>query len=99
MDTVHKLQVLQDTYTDEAALNQILEKLLQVTLNQHRSRLQRYTRELGVFEKQFGIKSDQFYRRFEAGEMGDAMDYFEWAGLYELYQDIAEKVQRLEQAL
>ena len=99
MDTAHKLQVLQDIYTDKAVLNQILEKLLQVTLNQHRSRLQRYTRELEIFEKQFGIKSDLFHSRFEAGEMGDAMDYFEWAGLYELYQDILEKVQRLEQAL
>ena len=98
MNTAHKLQVLTDTYTDEIVLDQILEKLLQVTLGQHRSRLQRYTRELGTFEKQFGIKSDLFYSRFEAGEMGDAMDYFEWAGLYELAQDISEKVQRLEQA-
>jgi len=99
VDTAHKLQVLTDTYTDKAMLDQILEKLLQVTLNQHRSRLQRYMRELAAYEKRFGIKSDLFYSRFEAGEMGDAMDYFEWAGLYELYQDISEKVQRLEQAL
>ena len=99
MDTMHKLQVLTDTYINKAVLNQILEKLPQVTLSQHQYRLQRYTRELGTFEKQFGMKSDLFYSRFEAGELGDAMDYFEWAGLYELYQDIAEKVRRLEQTL
>jgi hypothetical protein len=45
------------------------------------------------------MESATFYRRFEAGELGDAMDFFEWAGLYELYQDIIEKIRRLEPAL
>ncbi len=35
VDTAHKLQALTDTYTDEIVLDQILEKLLQVTLGQH----------------------------------------------------------------
>jgi len=32
-------------------------------------------------------------------ELGDAMDFFEWAGLYELRQDILEKIRRLESGL
>jgi hypothetical protein len=35
---------------------------------------------------------------FEAGELGDAMDFFEWAGLYELCEGILKKIQRLEMA-
>ena len=42
------------------------------------------------------MESATFYRRFEAGELGDAMDFFEWAGLYELREDIVKKIQRLE---
>ena len=45
------------------------------------------------------MDSNTFYERFEAGEMGDAMDFFEWAGLYQLRQDILEKIHRLESAL
>ena len=44
------------------------------------------------------MESATFYRRFEAGELGDAMDFFEWASLYELRQDIIKKIQRLEMA-
>ena len=44
------------------------------------------------------MDSQVFHRRFEAGEMGDAMDFFEWAGLYELRQDLAKKLERLESA-
>ena len=45
------------------------------------------------------MESATFYRRFEAGELGDGMDFFEWAGLYELRQDIVGKVRRLEQSV
>lgn len=51
---------------------------------------------LAEFEQRFEMASDTFYRRFEAGELGDEMDFFEWAGLYELYQDLNKKIRRLE---
>ena len=99
MDTLDKLEVLKDTCPDEAELDQILGKLLDVALSQHRLRLERYERDLREFENRYGMDSAAFYRRFEAGELGDAMDFFEWAGLYELRQDILEKIRRVEPAL
>jgi hypothetical protein len=45
------------------------------------------------------MDSATFYQRFEAGELGDAMDFFEWAGLYELRQDLLDKMHRVETAL
>jgi hypothetical protein len=99
MDTLYKLEVLKDAYSGEAELDLILGKLLDVVLSQHRLRLERYEQDLREFEERYGMESATFYRRFEAGELGDAMDFFEWAGLYELCQDIIEKIQRLEPAL
>ena len=96
MDTLHKLKVLQDAYVDESELDLILGKLLDVSLSQRRLRQERYERDLGEFEKRYGMESATFYRRFEAGELGDAMDLFEWAGLYELYRDVVEEIRRLE---
>ena len=98
MNTLHKLEVLKDTYSNEAELDLILGKLLDVTLSQHRLRLERHERDLREFESRYGMESATFYRRFEAGELGDAMDFFEWAGLYELREDILEKIRRLELA-
>jgi len=96
MNTLHKLEVLRDTCTDEAELDLILGKLLDATLSRHRLRLDRYERDLRDFEKRYDMESETFYQRFEAGELGDGMDFFEWSGLYELRQDIIEKIQRLE---
>lgn len=99
MTTLRKLEVLRDFYPNEAELDLILWKLLETALNQHRSRLGRYKRDLHQFEKRYGIDSATFHKRFESGEMGDAMDFFEWAGLYELHQALREKIQKLESAL
>jgi len=94
-----KLDILKEVYTDQAELDLILDKLLDASLSQHRLRLARYERDLQEFEQRYKMESTVFYRRFEAGELGDAMDFFEWAGLYELREDVLKKIQRLEKVV
>lgn len=99
MNTLHQLEVLKEAYGDDASLAQVVGKLLDLTLSQHQQRLERYERDLREFENRYGLDSATFYRRFEAGELGDAMDFFEWAGVYELRQDLLEKIRHLESVL
>lgn len=99
MDTEGKLEALKDTCLDEAELNRLLEKLLEGALVQHRRRLERYDQELRRFEEQYGMDSETFQRRFRAGELGDSMVFFEWAGVRDLRLDLVEKIHRLEAAL
>lgn len=96
MDVQQKLELLREAYETEAELDQVVGKLLDLTVSQYRQRLERYERDLREFEQRYGLDSATFYQRFEAGELGDAMDFFEWAGVYELRQDLREKIQRLE---
>jgi hypothetical protein len=98
-ETMRKLEALREAYTDEGELGVVLGKLLDAVLSQFRLRLERYERDLREFETRYGMKTEAFYQRFEAGELGDSMDFFEWAGLYELRQDLIQKIQRLELAL
>jgi hypothetical protein len=89
MDTRHRLEAIQDAYSDTVELDRVLVKLLDIAVSQQRLRLERYERDLHDFEKRYDMESSLFYRRFEAGELGDAADFFEWAGLYELRRDLA----------
>jgi len=99
MDTLHKLEIFKDACSNDAEIDQVLGKLLDITLSRYQRRLKRYEHDLADFENRYGMDSATFYDRFEAGELGDAMDFFEWAGLYELRQDILEKILRLESGL
>ena len=43
-----------------------------------RARRKAYERTCQEFEAQFKITSDQFLRDFEAGTLGDDLEYFDW---------------------
>jgi len=34
-----------------------------------------------AFEKQFGMTSDEFLRRYNSGELGDNPEFIDWSGL------------------
>ncbi len=94
-DIVSKLEVLRDVY-DPTELDLMLEKLLGITLSRQRARLARYEQDLRSFEERYHLDSATFSQQFEAGKLGDAMDFFEWMGLYTLRQDLVQKIQQLE---
>ena len=54
---------------------------------------------LRAFEAQYQMSSEDFYRRFRAGELGDAMDYVEWSVFYEMWQAARERLEVLEAEL
>jgi len=97
MDTMQRIQVLQDVYAGEDEIDQIIGKLFDAALGQHYLRRDLYEHDLRDFEQRYQMTSDEFHRRFESGELGDAADYFEWAGLYDLYQDLLARIRRLEE--
>lgn len=99
MNANSKLQLLQDIYPNSQELDQILEKLLTIALDEQQQRLQRYDRDIRAFETQYKMESDDFYGRFETGELGDAADFFEWSGLLELRQEVRDTIRQAENAV
>ncbi len=65
------------------------------TLEEYRARLAEDELDLKKFEIQYGIPSTEFYQKFEQGQLGDAMDFFEWSGLYEMHQNTFQEIQEL----
>jgi hypothetical protein len=43
--------------------------------------------ELRAYEQKYGMTSEEFFGRFQRGELGDAMDFIDWAGAYNLFLD------------
>jgi hypothetical protein len=71
---------------------QTLDKLLarEVTrLTEQKTRLQT---QLAEFEQQYDLASDEFYPRFERGELGDATDFVEWSATYEMLQNLEDRL-------
>ena len=41
---------------------------------------------LKAFQSQYQMSSDEFYKRFRSGELGDEIDFFEWSVFYEMWK-------------
>lgn len=51
---------------------------------------------LREFEEKYGMTSEEFYREFQSGHLGDAEDFIIWAGLYEMYEENRSKLEELQ---
>ncbi len=84
-----------DAQTDPV-VEQTVDKLLQretTRLTEMRTRLEI---QQGEFETRHGMKSADFYERFERGELGDAMDFVEWSATYEMIANLDKRLAFLE---
>ena len=48
-----------------------------------------------AFEARYGWTSDEFYPRFERGELGDDMDLIEWSATIEMIQNLLRAIATL----
>jgi hypothetical protein len=49
-------------------------------------------KEISRWETQYKMSSDEFYAKFQKGEMGDRMDFMKWATDYEIFQKKKMKI-------
>ena len=69
-----------------------------VVLKTLRSRVEEINQKLndiyenrGYFEKKYGMETEEFYKEFLSGALGDDMDFFEWKASKELYDELKEE--------
>ena len=51
------------------------------------------------FEKKYGMKTEEFYKKFVGGELGDDMDFFEWKASSEIYNELRNEKRALIEAV
>jgi len=96
--SVDRVQVLEKLYEQGQSSDLVdlaLEKLFAYELGVAEDQLDQLEQDLAEFEDEYGLSSAQFYSRFESGEMGDAMDFAEWASLYQMAQRLRERIDLL----
>ena len=54
-------------------------------MGQSDGELRRLAARLSAYEQQYRMTSDEFYRRFRAGILGDSIDFVEWSIFWEMY--------------
>ena len=53
-------------------------------------------KELSHFEDTYQMSSQDFFEKFENGDLGDKEDYFEWSAMYRMYARTVDRLNILE---
>jgi len=82
-------------------VDQVLESTIDKMLERERQRLllqqARLESQIADFEARYGWTSDEFYPRFERGELGDNLDFIEWSATIEMARNLRRTIELLSE--
>ena len=86
---IEKIEAIEKIGVGEQ-LNHTLRKWIHLQVQKYAKQMVEIQKELALFEKKFGMTSEDGRLQYEAGILGDDADVMEWMGLYDnmcLYQE------------
>ena len=93
-----KLHLLETVAPNDAVLASMLDKVLGAVADQYRQKLAGYRQELSDLEHRHSMTTAAFLQRFEAGELGDAPEWFDWEAFAAMKTEAERKLAELERA-
>jgi hypothetical protein len=100
--TLGRLRVLErlyaQGYTDEV-VDLTVRKLVEHQIQKDEAQLAGLSEDLARFEQRYGMSSADFFARYQAGQMGDDADVFEWNALCKMHARLADAVKSLRSQL
>ncbi|MCX6046179.1 MAG: hypothetical protein NT075_13795 [Chloroflexi bacterium] len=100
MTTLEKIKRLEryvgvDNSAIDPVLDMTLEKLIRRELNRLLTLKSRLVEQVSGFENKYSLTSEQFYLRYEQGEMGDDIDFIEWSATLEMIATLEQQADLL----
>lgn len=98
MTAIEKLEVLSRLIRQgktDPLIDRTLDKLLAHKRAEARSQYQRIRADVKAFEKQYDMDSPTFVERYRGGVLGDDADFIEWYALWNMLQELEERLNDL----
>lgn len=96
LDRIRNLEQLYRSGYRSATIDATIDKLLSVEVANARQEADSLRSRLTELETEYGMSSADFLRRFQAGELGDSADMFEWSAYYQMWLSAQKRVRLLE---
>lgn len=96
--TLGRLRTLERLYTQgyaDQVIDLAVRKLLEHQIQKDEAQLAALRADLARFEESYAMKSEDFFARYQAGQMGDDTEVFEWNALYKMHTRLADAVKTL----
>ncbi|HOU15842.1 MAG TPA: hypothetical protein PKZ84_22285 [Anaerolineae bacterium] len=94
--TLEKLSVLETLYRrgyQSDVIDLTVDKMIALERERAERELKEFDIRLKAFEQHYQMRSEDFYRRFQQGQLGDSADFFEWSAVYAMHQSVVERLE------
>ncbi len=96
-NTLEKIKSLEAYLaTDNIFVDSVLDKSITKLVMREQMRMQhlkqRLQQQISQFEQNYNLLSQEFYSRYNQGEMGDEMDFIEWASTIEMLINVEKRM-------
>ena len=98
MTAIEKLEVLSRLVRlgeTDPLIDRTLDKLLAHKRAEARAQYRRIRTDVKAFEKQYNMNSPTFVERYQGGALGDDADFIEWYALWNMLQELEERLDDL----
>ncbi len=95
LNDLQRLQQLYTTGFHDAFLDNALRKVIDHQIIRDEADLQRVNEALAQFERQYGLRSDEFAQKFQSGQTADSADFMEWNVFCKMRQRITTRLEIL----
>ena len=87
-----KIELIGKLAGNSVEANRLLNKVIEFLVADDRKKLRDFREKLSAFERQHGMNTPEFLRRFDSGELGDAPEWFDWDGYAALAASLENKL-------
>jgi len=90
-----KLRILQTLFHagyQSDVISQTLDKLIALEQEHTRRELAELQARLQAFESQYTMLSEDFYQRYEQGQLDDSADFMEWSSFYDMWKLVHQRL-------
>jgi hypothetical protein len=98
MTAIEKLEVLSRLVRQgktDSLIDRTLDKLLAHKRAEAEAQYRRIRTDVKAFEKQYNMDSSTFVNRYQGGALGDDADFIEWYALWNMLQELEERLNDL----
>ena len=95
LDALRSLEQLYESGFHDAVTDAALRKIVESQATRDRVALHDLENDLRELEQQYQLTSEEFFHRWQAGEMPDTADFMDWNALYQIALEVHERLKLL----
>jgi len=95
LDALRRLEQLYESGFHDAVTDAALRKIVESQAARDRVALHDLENDLRELEQQYQLTSEEFFHRWQAGDMPDTADFMDWNALYQMALEVHERLKLL----